>query len=244
MNEIKVFDNEQFGQVRTMLRDGEPWFVAADVCRALEIKNGRDAVARLDDDEKMTVGLTDSHSGQRGGAQMQTLVNEPGLYTLVLGSRKPEAKAFKRWITHEVIPSIRKTGGYIAGQEELDDEALLARALKVAERQIAQREKRIAELMPKALYADAISGSPSSISVGALAKMMKQNGVDIGRTRLFAYLRKHKYLNSYGQERNVPSQYSMNNGFFEIKESLINRPDGTQVVYKTPMVTMRGQEYL
>ena len=219
----------------TILRGGEPWFVAADVCRALEVQNITQALSRLDEDERSMLNI-----GRQGNAN---IVNEPGLYSLVLGSRKPETKAFKRWITHEVIPSIRKTSGYIAGQEELDDEALLARALKVAERQIAQREKRIAELMPKALYADAISGSPSSISVGALAKMMKQNGVDIGRTRLFAYLRKHKHLNSYGQERNVPSQCSMNNGFFEIKESLINRPDGTQVVYKTPMVTMRGQEY-
>ena len=172
-----------------------------------------------------------------------SFIPEGDVYRLIVRSKLPSAERFERWVFDEVLPSIRKTGGYIAGQEELDDEALLAKALKVAERQIAQREKRIAELMPKALYADAISGSPSSISVGALAKMMKQNGVDIGRTRLFAYLRKHKYLNSYGQERNVPSQCSMNNGFFEIKESLINRPDGTQVVYKTPMVTMRGQEY-
>lgn len=117
MNEMQVFENKMFGQLRTVEQNGQTWFVAADVCRALEVKNGRDAVARLDEDEKMTVGLTDSHSGQRGGAQMMTLVNEPGLYTLVLGSRKPEAKAFKRWVTHDVLPAIRKHGLYV--QEEL-----------------------------------------------------------------------------------------------------------------------------
>ena len=117
MKDIQVFESEEFGQIRTMEKNGQPWFVAVDVCRALELGNNRKAVSRLDDDEKMTVTSSDSHSGQRGGAQMMTLVNELGLYTLVLGSRKPEAKAFKRWITHEVIPSIRKTGAYQMGAE-------------------------------------------------------------------------------------------------------------------------------
>lgn len=109
---LTVFSSPEFGSIRTLVRDGEPWFVAVDVCKAMDVKNSRDAIVRLDSDEKMTVGLTDSHSGRRGGAQSITIVNEPGMYTLVLGSRKPEAKTFKRWITHEVIPAIRKTGKY------------------------------------------------------------------------------------------------------------------------------------
>ena len=110
---METFTNGEFGCVRVVLKDGEPWFVAADVCKCLEIANSRDAISRLDEDEKMTVGLTDSHSGQRGGAQMMTIVSEAGLYSLVLGSRKPEAKAFKRWITHDVIPTIRRFGVYM-----------------------------------------------------------------------------------------------------------------------------------
>lgn len=109
---LSTFVSDQFGSVRTLTIDGEPWFVAADVCRALDISNPRDAVKRLEDDERMTVDLTDGHSKQRGGAQKLNAINEPGLYSLVLASRKPEAKAFKRWITHEVIPAIRKTGAY------------------------------------------------------------------------------------------------------------------------------------
>lgn len=243
MDDIQVFNNDQFGQVRTVFRGGEPWFVAVDVCKALEIKNGRDAMNRLDDDEKMTVGLTDGHSGQRGGAQMQTLVNEPGLYTLVLGSRKPEAKTFKRWITHEVIPSIRKTGGYIAGQDDMSDAELLSRAILVAQRQIEQRDLRIRELEPKAQFADDVSGSPDSISVGELAKLLKQNGVDIGRTRLFAWLRGNGYLIKAGDEYNMPSQRSMDAKLFEIKETLAMLNDGTRRLIRTPMVTGRGQRY-
>lgn len=117
MNEMQVFENKMFGQLRTVEQNGQTWFVAADVCRALEITNSGNAISRLDADEKMTIRSTDSHSGQRGGAQMMTMVNEPGLYSLVLGSRKPEAKAFKRWVTHEVLPALRKHGMYV--QEEL-----------------------------------------------------------------------------------------------------------------------------
>lgn len=117
MNSIKIFESEGFGQVRVLTIADEPWFVAVDVCRALDIKNGRDALNRLDEDEKMSVVSTDAHSGRRGGAQQYNVINEPGLYALILGSRKPEAKAFKRWITHEVIPAVRKHGGYLTDQK-------------------------------------------------------------------------------------------------------------------------------
>lgn len=151
MNEVTVFESEQFGTVRTVLIENEPWFVATDVCRALEIKNNRDALTRLDDDEKMTVALTDSHSGQRGGAQSITVVNEPGLYSLVLGSRKPEAKVFKRWITHEVIPSIRKTGSYAMKLSPAEQLVAQAKVLLEQEKRITHVEERVKQLEAKTI---------------------------------------------------------------------------------------------
>lgn len=140
--DMQVFSNETFGSIRTIMRDGEPWFVAADVCKALEINNNRDAISRLDDDEKNTVVLTD---GNRGNPNT-TIINEPGLYTLVLGSRKPEAKAFKRWITHDVIPSLRKNGAYIMGQETMTEVELIAKALIACKRIVDKQEAKIAQL--------------------------------------------------------------------------------------------------
>lgn len=244
MNEIKIFENPKFGAIRTMVKDNEPWFVATDVCKALEVRNSRDAVSRLDADEKMTVGLTDTHSGQRGGAREITIVNEPGLYTLVLGSRKPEAKAFKRWITHDVIPSIRKTGGYIAGQETMSDADLMAKALLVAQRQIEQRDKQLAEMQPKALFADSVCASSTSILIGELAKILKQNGVDTGQKRLFAWLRENGYLiRRKGTDYNMPTQRAMEMELFEIKETVVAHSDGHTSVNKTPKVTGKGQVY-
>ena len=155
MTDLTTFKNETFGEVRTVMRDGEPWFVAADVCRALDIGNTSMALERLDNDEKMTLSLTDSHSGQRGGAQSYTIINEAGLYTLVLGSRKPEAKAFKRWITHEVIPSIRKHGAYLTAETA---ERLMADPdfqIKLLTRLRDEQEgRRIAEAKVEELEAD------------------------------------------------------------------------------------------
>lgn len=189
MNELQVFENAQFGQVRTVQKDGQPWFVAADVCRALEVGNSRQALSRLDADEKGVIS-TDTP----GGEQKMSIVNEPGLYALVLGSRKPEARAFKRWITHEVIPSIRRSGGYIAGQERMTDAELLSKALLVAQRQIEARDAQIETMQPKALFADAVSASKTSILISELAKMLKQNGVAIGQNRLFQWMRENGYL--------------------------------------------------
>lgn len=251
MNELQVFENAQFGQVRTITKDGQPWFIAVDVCKSLDISNPRDAIKRLDDDERMTVDLTDGHSGQRGGAQSMNIVNEPGLYSLVLGSRKPEAKAFKRWITHEVIPSIRKNGGYIAGQETMTDDELLANALMVAQRKIEARdkqievqEKQIEAMHPKALFADAVSASKTSILIGDLAKLLKQNGVDIGQKRLFQWLRENKYLISQkGASYNSPTQRSMEMKLFEVKETTITHADGHITINRTAKVTGKGQVY-
>lgn len=250
MNDMQVFTNNMFGQVRVVQSDGEPWFVAADVCKALEID--RTATRRLDDDEK---GVHSTHT--HGGQQDVTIVNEPGLYTLVLGSRKPEAKLFKRWITHEVIPAIRKTGGYIAGQETLSDDELMARALLVAQNTIKLREERIKALehsntaleakveadAPKVLFADSVAASSQSILIGELAKILRQNGIDIGQNRLFERLRKEGYLGTYGEYYNIPTQRAMDLKLFEIKKRAINSPDGRNIVSTTVKVTGKGQQY-
>mgnify|MGYP002600158550 FL=1 len=241
MYNIIVYENKRFGNIRTFVEEGkqEPWFVAADVCRALEVKNARDAVARLDDDEKNTVVLTD---GNRGNPNV-TVVSEPGLYALVLSSRKPEAKEFKRWITHDVIPSIRKSGGYIAGQEDMSDADLMAKALIVAQRQIEQRDKQITEMQPKALFADAVSSSKTSILVNEMAKLLRQNGVEIGEKKLFKLLRVNGYLCSKGELHNCPTQRAMDMGLFEIKETAITTSDGSVILRRTPKVTGKGQVY-
>lgn len=243
MNELQVFENAQFGQVRTINRNGEPWFVAKDVCLALGHSNVSMALDRLDDDERAKFNL-----GRQGETN---IVNEPGLYSLVLGSRKPEAKAFKRWITHEVIPSIRKNGGYIAGQETMTDDELLANALMVAQRKIEARdkqievqEKQIEAMHPKALFADAVSASKTSILIGDLAKLLKQNGVDIGQKRLFQWLRENKYLISQkGASYNSPTQRSMEMKLFEVKETTITHADGHITINRTAKVTGKGQVY-
>ena len=237
MNELQVFENDQFGQVRTVQKDGQPWFVAADVCRALDVD--RTATRRLDEDEK---DVYSTHT--LGGEQKVSIVNEPGLYALVLGSRKPEAKAFKRWITHEVLPSIRQSGGYIAGQETMTDAELLSKALLVAQRQIEARDAQIETMTPKALFADAVSASKSSILISELAKLLHQNGVEIGQKRLFAWLRDNGYLiKRKGAEYNKPTQKSRELGVLEVKETAITHADGHVTINCTPKVTGKGQQY-
>lgn len=244
MSEIKIFENPEFGAVRTTVRDNEPWFVATDVCKALDIGNPSQAISRLDDDEKVTLTTNEGHSGKLGGAQMLNVISEAGLYSLILKSRKPEAKTFKRWITHDVIPSIRKTGGYIAGQETMSDADLMAKALLVAQRQIEQRDKQITEMQPKALFADSVCASSTSILIGELAKILKQNGVDTGQKRLFAWLRENGYLiRRKGADYNMPSQRSMEMGLFEIKETVVSHADGHTSINKTPKITGKGQVY-
>lgn len=244
MNELQIFENKDFGKVRTVTLNGAPCFVAADICRALDIANSRDAVKRLDDDERGVVS-TDT----LGGVQEMTVVNESGLYSLVLGSRKPEAKQFKRWITHEVIPTIRKTGGYVNNDDlfvntylpNADDttKALFRSTLETIRTQNAKLEA----YKPKAIFADAVSASKTSILVGELAKILQQNGVAIGQNRLFAWLRNNGYLCCYGERYNMPTQRSMEMSLFEIKETTINNPDGSIRVSRTVKVTGKGQQY-
>lgn len=243
MNELQIFNNEEFGEIRTVSIGNEPWFVAGDICKALDLRNPTMAMERLDDDEKSKLNL-----GLPGGAT--NCVNEYGLYSLVLASRKKEAKDFKRWITHEVLPSIRKNGGYIEGQETLSDEELLSKALMVAQRKIeeknqliAMQDSRIQEMRPKEIFADAVSASKTSILIGDLAKLICQNGYQIGQKRLFEWMRDNGYLMKNGSSRNLPTQRYVEQGLFEIKESNFQNPDGSVRITKTTKVTGKGQVY-
>lgn len=244
MNELTVFNNEEFGEIRTMTIEGEPWFVAADVCRALEIGNPSMAVERLDDDEK---GI--STIDTLGGKQRMTTINEPGLYSLVLSSRKPEAKAFKRWITHDIIPTIRKTGGYVNdtaqfvesyfGQLDPSQKHALTMMFDESKRMSAQ----LKEQAPKVLFANAVETAHNSILIGDLAKIIRQNGVDIGQKRLFDWMRQNGYLIKGGQSKNMPTQKAMDMNLFEVKESTVNNPDGSVRITRTTKVTGKGQTY-
>ena len=244
MNELRVFENSEFGQIRTVEQNGEPWFVAADVCKALEHSNSRMALDRLDPDEK---GVSSIYTP--GGAQEMSVVNEPGLYSLVLGSRKPEAKAFKRWITHEVIPAIRKHGAYATPEmveRMLGDPDVMIRtltALKEERAKNAALEAKAEADKPKVLFAESVSAAKTSILIGELAKLLKQNGVDMGQTRLFKWMRDNGYLMKNGASTNLPTQRSMDMGLFEIKETTINNPDGSVRLTRTPKVTGKGQVY-
>ena len=238
MTDIQIFKNEQFGEVRTIAKDGEPWFVAADVCKVLDLSNPTIAASRLDEDERAKFNL-----GRQGET---TIVSEAGLYTLVLGSRKPEAKAFKRWITHEVIPTIRRHGAYAT---ETTIESIIAdpeSGIKLLQALKAEQERRkeaeaIAEAQrPKALFADAVAASDNSILVGELAKILRQNGVETGQNRLFRWMRDNGYIMRY---TNVPTQYSMERGLMEVKERAINNPDGSVRITQTIKVTGKGIVY-
>ncbi|PAE21996.1 phage repressor protein/antirepressor Ant [Bacillus sp. 7504-2] len=241
MEQLKIFNFKQ-NEVRTVLKDDEPWFVVKDVCDVLEVSNPSKAVSRLDEDERSNFKL-----GRQGEVN---IINESGLYSLVLSSRKPEAKEFKRWVTHEVIPSIRKHGAYMTDQTLekalTSPDFLIKLATNLKEEQVRrlEAEQKVKEQKPKVLFADAVETSQSSILVGELAKILKQNGVEIGQKRLFEWLRDTGYLiKKIGEEFNNPTQKSMELGLFEIKKSAINNPDGSIRVTKTPKVTGKGQVY-
>ena len=240
MNEIKVFNNAEFGKIRTLNRDGEPWFVGKDVATALGYKDSVNALkSHVSEEDKGGWRIATQY-----GEREAVIINESGLYSLILSSKLDSAKRFKRWVTAEVLPSIRKSGGYIAGQDEMSDTELLAKALLVAQRQIEQRNAQIAEMQPKALFADAVAASHTSILIGELAKILKQNGVNIGQNRLFETLRQQGYLiRRNGTDYNSPTQRAMELGLFEVKESTVGNPDGSVRVTRTTKVTGKGQQY-
>lgn len=246
MHEIKIFENPHFGKVRTLEIEGEPWFVGKDVAEVLGYQNPSKALADHVDAEDKLNNETLSSLGQRGG----WLINESGLYSLVLSSKLPTAKAFKRWITSEVIPSIRKHGAYMT-PDKLEDILLnpdtlitLATELK-KERAAREHLEGLRRLdKPKVIFADAVCASKRSILVGELAKLLKQNGVEIGQNRLFEWLRNNGFLISRkGSDYNMPTQKAMEMGLFEIKETAIPHSDGHITVSLTPKVSGKGQKY-
>lgn len=243
MNDLKIFENKEFGEIRTVIKDGEPWFVGREVAEILGYGKGKslsNAVAtHVDEEDK---GVTEMMTP--GGKQNLIIINESGLYSLILSSKLPNVKKFKKWVTSEVLPSIRKNGGYIAGQETMSDDELMARALQVAQNKILERDKQIETMKPKAIFADAVAASHTSILIGDLAKLINQNGVSIGQKRLFKWLRDNGYLiKREGSDRNMPTQRSMGMKLFEVKESTISNPDGSVRITRTPKVTGKGQQY-
>lgn len=241
MNDLKIFENKEFGEIRTVVKDGEPWFVGKDVTKILGYERPTKAILdHVDEEDLDAVPIQDSI----GRMQNTPAVNESGLYSLIISSKLPNAKKFKKWVTSEVLPSIRKNGGYIAGQETMTDDELMARALQVAQNKILERDKQIETMKPKAIFADAVAASHTSILIGDLAKLISQNGVSIGQKRLFKWLRDNGYLiKREGSDRNMPTQRSKEMKLFEVKESTISNPDGSVRITRTPKVTGKGQQY-
>lgn len=247
MNELKIFENPAFGKVRIIQQNGEPWFIGKDVAEILGYSNTPKAIRdHVDDEDKLAERIV--LSGQN---REVAIINESGLYSLILSSKMPKAKEFKRWVTAEVLPAIRKTGGYIAGSEKMSDAELMAKAVLVAQVTIKERDARIKELesdtqrmKPKEIFADAVSASDQTILIGDLAKLIKQNGHDIGQKRMFEWLRNNGYLiKRQGADYNSPTQRVMELGLFRIKETAVTHSDGHVTVSKTVKVTGKGQAY-
>lgn len=249
--ELQIFNHPQFGAVRTVEINGEPWFVGKDVAQALGYTNPQKAVRDHVDEDDLTVNESFTVNGTMG-----TLINESGVYSLVFGSKLESAKEFKRWVTSEVLPSIRKHGAYLTPQvtnQILNNpDFLISLANKIKEEQTRNRilmeentdlRTRNEELKPKALFAESVAASSSEITVGTLAKLLRQNGVKIGRNRLFEFLRAEGYLIRDGaRDRNLPTQKSMELGLFRVKETTIHANDEI-IVSCTPYVTGKGQTY-
>lgn len=246
MSNLQIFKNEEFGTIRTLVINNEPWFVGKDVAEALGFKNSRDAIiSHVFDDDK---GVERIYTP--GGKQNITVINESGLYALVFGSRLKTAKEFKHWVTSEVLPSIRKNGAYMT--EQTIEKALtspdfliqLATQLKEEQEARKQAEQIIEQQKSKVVFADAVSASSSSILIGDLAKLICQNGVDIGQKRLFQWLRENGYLiKRKGSDWNMPTQRAVKMGLFEIKESSRLDANGCNVTTKTTKATGKGQVY-
>ena len=245
-NEIQRFDFKG-ASLRTLTDEaGEPWFVLKDCMSILDLGNPTETVKMFDKDEFSTTEVIDSI----GRRQQTYIISEPGLYRLVMKSRKPEAKEFQRWVTHEVLPQIRRTGGYIPTTDVDDDMTILAKAVMIGQRTMEEQKRRIAaqeshinELEPKARFADAVAASDGTCLIGELAKMLRQNGLDIGQNRLFEILRQDGYLGKNGSNRNVPTQRAMDLGLFRIKETAITHSDGHVTINRTAKVTGKGQTY-
>lgn len=234
MNELQLFNFEN-NQVRTLLINDEPWFVGKDVAQILGYSNPRDALSKhVDDEDKNSVAIRDGNKGNPN----QTVINESGVYALVFGSKLPSAKRFKHWVTSEVLPQIRKTGSYASPQ--LTGEELMAKALIEANSVLARQSKQLEEQKPKVLFADSVIASKGSILVRELAKLIKQNGYDIGEKKLYRWLREKGYICKNSTE---PTQMAMNLGLFEIVVRTIERGDAPPKATRTTKVTGKGQVY-
>lgn len=237
-NEIQQF-NFKGAALRTLTdENGEPWFVAKDVCDILGTAT-KDLHRVLESDEITNV---DSIDIAQNGGKAPLIISEPGLYRLVMKSRKPEAKEFQRWVTHEVLPSIRKHGAYMT-QQTLDKALTSPDFLIQLATKLKEEQEKVKELEPKARFADAVAASDGTCLIGELAKMLRQNGLDIGQNRLFAQLREDGYLGKTGSNRNVPTQKAMDLGLFRIKETAITHSDGHVTINRTAKVTGKGQTY-
>lgn len=238
MNEVQLFNFENH-EVRSLLINSEPWFVGKDVAEVLGYAKPLNAIAQhVDKDDSLKQGLTDS----LGRQQKTIFVNESGLYALIFGSKLESAQKFKRWVTSEVLPALRKTGQYQV--KELSGSELMAKALIEAQSVLAAKDKVIEEMKPKVVFADAVATSHTSILVGELAKILKQNGIDMGQKRLFAWLREKGYLiKRQGTDYNMPTQKAMELGLFEIKEGSYVNGSGVNITTKTPKITGKGQQY-
>lgn len=252
-NEVQIF-NFNSSEIRVVKDEGgEPWFIAKDVCDVLGLSNITEALRNLDGDELTSEILKSGNQGRE-----MKLVSESGLYALVIRSNKPNAKKFRKWITSEVLPSIRKSGGYIAAKADETPEMIMARAIKLADEtinrqklQLEEKDKKIAEASkqiemdkPKVVFAESIAVAKTSILVGEMAKLIKQStGVEIGQNRFFDYLRDNGYLHSKGSQKNLPTQRSVNAGWFEVKEGTRINSEGVSVITRTPKITGKGQIY-
>lgn len=243
MNEIKIFENAEFGKIRTVQMNNETYFVGKDIAEALGYANPKNAVPKhVCEEDKLSTQI--EYAGQR---REVTVINESGLYALIFGSKLESAKRFKHWVTSEVLPSIRKHGGYIAGQETMTDDELMAKALLVAQNKIAERDAiihrqqmQIEADKPKTIFADAVSSSDSSILIRDLAKLLRQNGVKTGEKRLYQWMRENGYIIKNSLR---PTQKAMELGLFEISERTVTRGDRLPIVTQTTRVTGKGQMY-
>lgn len=246
MNELMTFKSPEFGEIRTVEVNGEPWLVGKDVALALGYQNPSKALSDHVDEEDKLNNESLLSLGQRGG----WLINESGLYSLVLSSKLPTAKKFRRWVTAEVLPSIRRHGAYMT-PETLEAAILnpdtmikLCTALKEEQDKRKALENRVKRDRPKVLFADSVAASKTSILVGELAKLLKQNGVETGQNRMFQWMREQGYLiRRQGTDFNMPTQKAMEMGLFEIKETAITHSDGHVTISKTPKVTGKGQQF-
>ena len=239
-NEIQKFDFKG-AALRTLTDEaGEPWFVLKDCMSILDLGNPTETVKMFDKDEFSTTEVIDSI----GRRQQTYIISEPGLYRLVMKSRKPEAKEFQRWVTHEVLPSIRKHGGYMAGQERMTPEQMALASMRWLQSKVDEQAKQLKAQEGKVLFANAVETARTSILVGDFAKILKSNGIDIGPRRLFAWFREHGWLiKAKGSSWNMPTQKAMDLHLFEVKETTISHSDGHTTINKTPKMTGKGQTY-